>query len=104
MEIIEIGTVMQSPRTFEVESEFQPFVRPVRRPELTEFCKVLITQNVMSAPPSREALEAMKEWMDPFGDSRFCSWGEYDRKKFHKDCQFHRIASRFPLRTLEPQG
>jgi inhibitor of KinA sporulation pathway (predicted exonuclease) len=30
MEIIEIGAVMQSSRTFEIESEFQTFVRPVR--------------------------------------------------------------------------
>jgi Exonuclease len=38
MEIIEIGAVMQSARTFEVESKFQSFVCPVRHPELTEFC------------------------------------------------------------------
>jgi inhibitor of KinA sporulation pathway (predicted exonuclease) len=32
MEIIEIGAVMQDSRTFEIESEFQSFVCPVRRP------------------------------------------------------------------------
>lgn len=28
MEIIEIGALMQSSRTFEIESEFQTFIRP----------------------------------------------------------------------------
>jgi inhibitor of KinA sporulation pathway (predicted exonuclease) len=54
MEIIEIGAVMQSSRTFEIESEFQTFVRPVRHPELTEFCTELtgITQDHVAAAPS----------------------------------------------------
>lgn len=88
MEIIEIGAVMQSARTFEVESEFQTFIHPVRHPELTEFCTELtgITQdNVAGAPPFREALEAMKAWMYAFGDSLFCSWGDYDRNQFFQD-------------------
>ncbi len=100
MEIIEIGAVMQSSRTFEVESEFQTFVRPVRHRELTEFCTALtgITQDdVDAAPPFREALEAMKEWMYGFGDSLFCSWGDYDRKQFLQDCEFHRVA--YPFRS-----
>src|SRR5262245_24832841 len=84
MEIIEIGAVMQSSRTFEIESEFQIFVRPVRHAELTEFCSELtgITQDdVAGAPPFREALEAMKQWMFAFDDALFCSWGDYDRNQ-----------------------
>jgi inhibitor of KinA sporulation pathway (predicted exonuclease) len=100
MEIIEIGAVMQSSRTFEVESEFQTFVRPVRHPQLTEFCTDLtgITQeNVAGVPPYREALEAMKEWMYAFGDSLFCSWGDYDRNQFNQDCEYHQVA--YPFRS-----
>src|SRR5262245_18364301 len=100
MEIIEIVAVMQSSRTFEVESEFQTFVRPVRHPELTEFCTELtgITQEkVANAPPFREALEGMKAWMDAFDDSLFCSWGDYDRNQFHQDCDFHHVA--YPFRS-----
>src|SRR5262245_24192584 len=41
MEIIEIGAVMQCSRTFEIQSEFQAFVRPVRNPVLTDFCTEL---------------------------------------------------------------
>jgi inhibitor of KinA sporulation pathway (predicted exonuclease) len=100
MEIIEIGAVMQSARTFEVESEFQSFVRPVRHAELTAFCTELtgITQgNVAAAPLFRAALEAMKEWMYAFGDSLFCSWGDYDRNQFLQDCEFHGVA--YPFRS-----
>lgn len=100
MEIIEIGAVMQSSRTLEIESEFQTFVGPVRHPDLTKFCTVLtgITQiDVASAPPFREALDAMKRWMYGFGDSLFCSWGDYDRNQFLQDCEHHRVA--YPFRS-----
>src|SRR5262249_52445534 len=100
MEIIEIGAVMQSSSTFEVESEFQPFVRPVRHPELTEFCTELtgITpENMVGAPLFREALEAMKEWMHTFDDALFCSWGDYDRDQFLQDCEFHQVV--YPFRS-----
>jgi inhibitor of KinA sporulation pathway (predicted exonuclease) len=99
MEIIEIGAVMQSSRTFEVESEFQTLVRPVRHPELTPFCTALtgITQgDVAGAPPFREALEAVMQWASAFGDALFCSWGDYDRNQFLQDCAYHRVAYPFP--------
>jgi len=98
MEIIEIGAVMQSSRTFEIESEFQTFVQPVRHSELTEFCMELtgIVQNdVNGAPSFREALEAMKQWFSSFDDALFCSWGDYDRNQFAQDCEYHRIAYPF---------
>jgi inhibitor of KinA sporulation pathway (predicted exonuclease) len=100
MEIIEIGAVMQSARTFEVESEFQTFIRPVRHPELTAFCTTLtgiVQANVAGAPAFREAIEAMKEWMSAFDDALFCSWGDYDRNQFHQDCEFHRVP--YPFRS-----
>lgn len=98
MEIIEIGAVMLSSRTFEIESEFQVFVRPVRHPNLTRFCMELtgITQREAAGGSSfPEALEAMKEWKHPFDDSLFCSWGNYDRKQFLQDCEFHQVAYPF---------
>ena len=42
MEIIEIGAVMTDSQ-FEVIDEFQSFIKPVRHPELTDFCKELTT-------------------------------------------------------------
>jgi inhibitor of KinA sporulation pathway (predicted exonuclease) len=100
MEIIEIGAVVQSSRSFEIESEFQTFVRPVRHPQLTAFCAELtgITQGqVAGAPLFPMALEAMKKWMDAFSDALFCSWGEYDRKQFIQDCEYHGVG--YPFRS-----
>jgi inhibitor of KinA sporulation pathway (predicted exonuclease) len=100
MEIIEIGAVMQSSRTFEIDSEFRTFIRPVRHPVLTEFCTELtgITQSdVAAASPFGEALEAMKEWMYSFEDSLFCSWGDYDRQQFLQDCAYHQVG--YPFRS-----
>jgi inhibitor of KinA sporulation pathway (predicted exonuclease) len=33
----------------------------------------------------------MQEWMYPFNDAVFCSWGNYDRGQFIQDCRFHAI-------------
>jgi inhibitor of KinA sporulation pathway (predicted exonuclease) len=101
IEIIEIGAVIQSSRTFEIESEFQTFVHPVLHPQLTEFCTHLtgITQHqVAEAPHFPQALEAMKEWMYRFADALFCSWGDYDRNQFIQDCDYHRLA--YPFRSV----
>ena len=99
MEIIEIGAVMQNAETFEIESEFQIFVQPVRHPQLTPFCTELtgIQQHqVASAPLLPAALEAMKKWMYDFNDTLFCSWGDYDRNQFTQDCNYHQDpATRF---------
>lgn len=98
MEIIEIGAVMLNSQTFETESDFQTFVRPVRHPQLTPFCIGLtgITPaQVASAPAFQEAIAEMKEWIDGFDDALFCSWGDYDRKQFLQDCQYHQVAYPF---------
>ena len=39
-EIIEIGAVMVN-RQFQIESEFQTFVKPIANPKLTDFCTQL---------------------------------------------------------------
>jgi inhibitor of KinA sporulation pathway (predicted exonuclease) len=99
MEIIEVGAVMQSSRTFEIESEYQTFVRPVRHPELTVFCTRLtgIRQfDFTNAPSFPEAMEEMKRWMHGYDDCLFCSWGDYDRGQFEQDCEYHQVA--YPFR------
>lgn len=100
METVEIGAVMQSARTFEIEAEFQTFVRPVRHPELTGFCVNLTSitpVDVASAPLFPQAFGAMMEWANAFGDPLFCSWGEYDRAQIMQDCEFHGVA--YPFRS-----
>lgn len=103
MEIIEIGALVMDSRAFEVKSEFQSFVRPVRNPRLTEFCASLTSitqQQVDEAPPFTDVMAEMVRWMAPFDDLLFCSWGDYDRKQFEKDCHFHGVAYPFGERHL----
>jgi len=92
MEIIEIGAVAVDAATGDVASEFGTFIRPVRHPALTGFCKSLttITQDEVDAAPAfPEALIAFAAWLSPFDRPVFCSWGDYDRKQLEKDCDFH---------------
>ena len=94
MEIIEIGAVVQHSGTFEIESEFQSFVRPIQNPQLTDFCTELTTisqSQVDGAPVFPDVLETLVEWRNDFPDSLFCSWGEYDREQFWQDCTYHDI-------------
>lgn len=98
MEIIEIGAVAllgNGPRTC---GEFQAFVRPVRHPELTDFCKGLTKisqQNVDGARSFPEVLERFSVWINSFKDPIFCSWGDYDKHQLHQDCSYH--AVQFPF-------
>ena len=41
MEIIEIGAVMVHSESLSIVDEFQSFIKPIRHPILTEFCKSL---------------------------------------------------------------
>jgi inhibitor of KinA sporulation pathway (predicted exonuclease) len=98
MEIIEIGAVMLNRATWEIDSEFQQFVKPVRHPQLTLFCTELTTirqQDVDKAPIFPEVLSRFKEWIDLFPQNTFCSWGDYDKKQFLQDCQFHNVSYPF---------
>lgn len=98
MEIIEIGAVVMHAKTFEIASEFQSFVKPVRNPRLTPFCRQLTTitqQQVDAAPGYTQVLHSMLEWLRAYEDFRFCSWGNYDKSQFEQDCRFHQVP--YPL-------
>lgn len=94
MEIIEIGAVIVDGKTLKPISEFQTFVRPVRHPTLTAFCHELTgieQKDVETAVNFTEAMSQLADWMADFPDAVFCSWGEYDRRQFERDCAFHNV-------------
>lgn len=96
MEIIEIGAVMVESGSFEVVSEFQTFIKPVKNPKLTEFCTSLtsITQREIDCAPSfPEAIIAFKQWLYQYNNFCFCSWGDYDKNQLQNDCFHHSIAN-----------
>jgi inhibitor of KinA sporulation pathway (predicted exonuclease) len=100
MEIIEIGAVMLETSSLKPIAEFQTFIKPVRHPILTDFCKQLtsITQEqVDRAPTYPEAMRSFQEWLFEYPKSIFGSWGEYDRKQFLQDSKFHSLPLPYPL-------
>jgi 3'-5' exoribonuclease 1 len=97
MEIIEIGAVLVDAINFEPIAEFQSFVRPVRHPTLTPFCRQLtsITQaEVDAAPGFPEVIRSLQDFMN---NQRplFCSWGNYDRGQFGLDAGYHQVELPF---------
>jgi len=97
METIEIGAVLVNTGSLEPVDDFQTFIHPVRHPELTAFCTRLtsISQEAVSEAPSfPEALEALVRWVGS-RQALFCSWGDYDRRQFLRDCTYHEIAYPF---------
>ncbi len=89
-EIIEIGAVMVN-EAGESLSEFCQFVKPLKNPILSDFCKELtsITQaQVDEAQHFPKVLKAFQEWIGVGKDDyALCSWGFYDASQFKKDCQ-----------------
>ncbi|MEN7551746.1 3'-5' exonuclease [Rapidithrix thailandica] len=95
-EIIEIGAVLVNEQK-ETVSEFVQFVKPLKHPRLSDFCKELtsIRQNdVDQAPYFGEALEKFQTWIG-YGQEEYvlCSWGFYDKKQFESDCQLHGLST-----------
>ncbi|MDZ7959280.1 MAG: 3'-5' exonuclease [Aulosira sp. DedQUE10] len=98
MEIIEIGAVMLNRNSWEIDSEFQQFIQPVRNPKLTTFCTELTSirqQDIEKAPKFTEAIVVFKEWIDSFPNNIFCSWGNYDKNQFIQDCKYHNVPYPF---------
>ena len=98
-ETIEIGAVLVEPVHLEVVKEFQSFVRPVRHPHLTDYCRELtgIEQyDVDAAPSFPQAYQAFVEEMLQDQSSVFVSWGGYDKRQLMRDCRFHGLEYGMP--------
>ncbi len=101
-EIIEIGSVVLDDDC-EVLGEIQLFVRPVRNPILSEFCKKLTSIGQLDVDMAQifpDALADFQKQVEDISGQRlvdliFCSWGDYDRKQFMKACQYHKIPYPF---------
>lgn len=97
MEIIEIGASLVTLDGREVD-HFQRFVRPLRRPCLTPFCKQLthISQaNINSAAPFPEVWPAFERWLGHYQAhlKGWASWGDYDRQQLLLEWQQHQLES-----------
>jgi inhibitor of KinA sporulation pathway (predicted exonuclease) len=92
-ETIEIGAVwVQLDHPQSNWPEFQTFVRPVRFPRLSSFCRELtsITQeDVDAAPTFPEALHMFLEWLQPLDGVVVAAWSHYDVWQLDLDLQAH---------------
>ncbi|UVE16302.1 exonuclease domain-containing protein [Pseudomonas sp. LS44] len=97
MEIIEIGASLVNADGRELD-HFQRYVRPQRRPCLTQFCRALthISQtSVDSAAPLSNVWPLFERWLGPHHErlSGWTSWGDYDRHQLEQEWQRHALSS-----------
>src|SRR5262245_58870242 len=92
-ETIEVGAVRLVPDGDQSNwPEFQTFVRPMRVPRLSSFCRELtgITQeNVDTAPNFPEALRMFLAWAQPLERVDLATWSHYDRWQLDLDLEAH---------------
>jgi 3'-5' exoribonuclease 1 len=92
-ETIEIGAVLlELDPAQSTWPEFQTFVRPLRLPRLSTFCRELtgITQeNVDAAPTFPEALRLFLEWSPPSERVVLATWSHYDVWQLDLDLEAH---------------
>lgn len=95
METIEVAAVLASPNGV-AGNRFQSFVRPMRNPQLTPFCKRLtgISQDdVNGAPSYPAAAEALRRFVEAQVDPSvvWVSWGAYDLRQLERDSARHGV-------------
>jgi inhibitor of KinA sporulation pathway (predicted exonuclease) len=76
--------------------EFQTFVRPLRLPRLSSFCRELtgITQeNVDAAPSFPEALRLFLDWLQPLERVVLATWSRYDLWQLNLDLEAHGLPT-----------
>lgn len=93
-EIIEIGALKINEQK-QIVSEFARFIKPLRHPVLSDFCKNLTSirqMDVDGAEYFNMVAEEFKRWTG-YGETEYilCSWGFYDKKQFESDCQLYGI-------------
>lgn len=97
MEIIEIGASLVTAEGHEVD-HFQRFVRPLRRPQLTDFCRQLthISQaSVDAAAPLSLVWPGFERWLENHRPQLvgWASWGDYDRRQLEQEWQRNALHS-----------
>jgi inhibitor of KinA sporulation pathway (predicted exonuclease) len=97
MEIIEIGASLVDREGREVD-HFQRFVRPVRRPLLTPFCRQLThigQASVDAAHSLAEVWPDFERWLlhHQARLQAWVSWGDYDRQQLLLEWQRNRVHS-----------
>jgi inhibitor of KinA sporulation pathway (predicted exonuclease) len=92
-ETIEIGAVLLLlDRDQSSWPEFQTFVRPLRLPRLSSFCRELTgiaQEDVDAAPAFPDALRLFLEWSSPLDQVVLATWSRYDLWQLDLDLEAH---------------
>ncbi len=93
-ETIEIGAILLNDYGEQLGS-YNRFVKPVLHPYLSPFCKDLtsITQQEINAAKTFPiVIEEFKKWAEIYEeDYLLCSWGQFDKIMFQRDCALHQL-------------
>lgn len=97
METIEIGALLVDPLAPEEPArEFQAFVRPVHRPQLSAYCTALTSieqRHVDGVDDFSVVFPRFVGWLAETSGApqsvHFASWGRYDRRQLEQDCARH---------------
>ena len=102
-ETIEIGAVKINSDK-QIVSEFQEFIKPIRFPILSNFCRDLTTITQVQIDEAKhyyEVIEEFKKWIGyPDEDYLLCSWGVYDRRQFESDDELNNLASDWTVKHI----
>jgi len=94
-ETIEIGAVsLLLDRDGAEWPEFQTFVRPLKLPRLSSFCRELTgirQEDVDTAPGFPEALQLFLEWSQPLETIVLATWSPYDAWQLDLDLEAHAL-------------
>ncbi|MBS2016087.1 MAG: exonuclease domain-containing protein [Deltaproteobacteria bacterium] len=99
METIEIGAVLVETTSLAPVGELCQFVRPIRHPVLTPFCRELTTirqADVDAAPRFSDAIANVVRFLEG-RRALFCSWGDFDRNQLAQDASYHGIRIPFAV-------
>lgn len=97
MEIVEIGASLVDRDGYELD-HFKRFVRPLRRPYLTVFCRKLIhisQADIDSAALLPSVWAQFEHWLSPHRPrlAGWASWGDYDRRQLEQEWRRYNLAS-----------
>jgi len=93
-ETIEIGAILLNDYGENIGS-FNRFVKPILHPYLSPFCSYLTSieqSDVNRASTFPKVIEEFKDWAGIYDtDYILCSWGNFDKIMFERDCTLHQI-------------
>jgi 3'-5' exoribonuclease 1 len=102
-ETIEIGAV-KIDSSGQYVSEFSQFIKPIKHPILSDFCRQLttITQaDVDNASYFYDVIVDFQQWINVDAeDYLLCSWGFYDRIQLENDCAIHHLNADWVRRHI----